>query len=703
MYKSKKEEIGLKNYSSDRIKNIGLFSHSGAGKTSLAEAMLFTAGAIDRMGKIDDGNTTLDYDPEEIKRKISISLALAPFEWKDFKINILDTPGFFDFVGEVKSALRVVDGAVLVVCAVSGVEVGTEQMFKLIDERGLPRMFFVNKIDRENANFSKVVEKIQEVFGQKAVPIQLPIGQEANFRGLVDIVHKKAYEFDGKGVKEIPLPDELKDEVENYRLMVIEAAAESDDDLLAKYLDGEELTDEEIERGLKAGAKAGHIYPILCGSSITNKGINFLLNAICDYLPSAAEGMPEHGKNPKSGEEEKRRCDSTEPFSAIVFKTMADPFVGRLSLFKVCSGTIKPDTVVYNANRGVAEKIGHLYFMKGKKQESVQIAAAGDIVAVAKLQNTYTNDTLCDKDHPILLKEIDFPKPVISFAVEPKSKGDEERISSGLARLTEEDLTFKVEKNNETGQLLISGMGEIHLEVLAAKLATKFGSEVVLSVPKVPYRETIRGTAKVEGKYKKQTGGRGQYGHVWIEFSPINSEDGFEFEERIFGGVVPKQYIPAVEKGIREAMKEGVLAGYPVVGFKAVLYDGSFHPVDSSELAFKIAASMAFKKGITQAKPVLLEPIYEMEVVVPEHYMGDIMGDLNKRRGRIMGMETKDGMQHIKAQVPLAEIFRYATDLRSMTQGRGWFSAVFSHYEEVPGPIAEKVIAESGKKHAEEE
>jgi len=693
----------LKNYSSDRIKNIGLFSHSGAGKTSLAEAMLFTAGAIDRLGKIDDGNTTLDYDPEEIKRKISISLGLAPLEWKDFKINIVDTPGYFDFVGEVKSALRVVDGAILVVCAASGVEVGTEQMFKLVDERGLPRMFFVNKLDRENANFYKVVEQIQQNFGQKAVPVQLPIGQEANFRGLVDVVHQKAYEFDGKTVKEIPLPEELKDDLESYRLMLMEAAAESDDDLLAKYLDGEELTDEEIERGLEVGARAGNIYPILCGSSLTNKGINILLNAICDYMPSAAEGMQEKGKNPKTGEEETRKCDSSEPFSAIVFKTMADPFVGRLSLFKVCSGSIKPDTVVYNANRGVAEKIGHLYFMRGKKQENAQLAVAGDIAAVAKLQSTFTNDTLCDKDHPILLEEIDFPKPVISFAAEPKSKGDEEKISSGLSRLTEEDMTFKVEKNNETGQLLVSGMGEIHLEVLAAKLASKFGSEVVLSVPKVPYRETIRGTAKVEGKYKKQTGGRGQYGHVWIEFSPISSEDGFEFEEKIFGGAVPKQYIPAVEKGIREAMREGVLAGYPVVGFKAVLYDGSFHPVDSSELAFKIAASMAFKKGITQAKPVLLEPIYEMEIVVPEQYMGDIMGDLNKRRGRIMGMEMRDGMQHIKAQAPLAEIFRYATDLRSMTQGRGWFSATFSHYEEVPGPIAEKVIAESGKKHAEEE
>ncbi|TYP48162.1 elongation factor G [Thermosediminibacter litoriperuensis] len=693
----------MKNYGSDRIKNIGLFAHSGAGKTSLAEAMLFTSGAIDRLGKIDEGNTTCDYDPEEIKRRISISTSLAPLEWKDYKINILDTPGYFDFVGEVKSALRVVDGAVIVTCAVSGVEVGTEQAFKFTEEHGLPCIFFVNKMDRENANFYKVLEKIREFFGQRAIPFQLPIGQEANFKGVVDIVHQKAYAFDGKSVKETPVPDDLKGDMENYRFMIMEAAAEADDDLLAKYLEGEELTGEEIEKGLKIGVKTGRIYPIVCGSSLANKGIQLLLDTICCYMPSAVEGKAEVGKNPRTGSEEKRECSSGEPFSAIVFKTMADPFVGRLNLFKVCSGVLRPDTMVYNATRGVAEKIGHIYFMRGRKQENAEAAVAGDIVAVAKLQNTYTNDTLCDKDHPILLNTIDFPEPVISFAVEPKSKGDEDKISSGLARLTEEDMTFKVAKNNETGQLLVSGMGEIHLEVLAGKLASKFGSEVVLSVPKVPYRETIRGTAKVEGKYKKQTGGRGQYGHVWIEFSPIKSEEDFEFEEKIFGGAVPKQYIPAVEKGIREAMKEGVLAGYPVVGFKAVLYDGSFHPVDSSELAFKIAASMAFKKGISQAKPVLLEPIYELDVVVPEHYMGDIIGDLNKRRGRIMGMELKDGLQHIKAQAPLAEIFRYATDLRSMTQGRGWFSATFSHYEEVPAQIAEKIIAESGKKPVEEE
>lgn len=693
----------MKTYPTDKIRNISLIAHSGAGKTTLTEAMLFLSGAIDRMGKVEEGNTVSDYDPEEIKRKISISLSIAPVEWKDIKINVLDTPGYFDFVGEVKSALRVSDGAVIVVCAAAGVEVGTEIVFKYADEEKLPRIFFVNKIDRENANFHKVLERMRELFGSKVIPLFIPIGQEANFKGIIDIVKNKAYSFDGKALKEIPIPSEYQDEIENYRLMIMESVAETDDELLEKYLDGQELSQEEIAKGLKIGVKQGLIYPVLCGSSTTGKGVTLLMDAICEFIPSPAERPAEVGYNPNTKTEEKRTFKKDEPLSCIVFKTMADPFVGRLNLFKVCSGVLKPDSVVFNSVKGDIEKIGHIYTMRGKKQEPVQAAEAGDIVAVAKLQFTSTNDTLCEKEHPIVLRQIAFPQPVISFAAVPKSKGDEEKISAGLQRLTEEDMTFKVSKNTETNQLLVSGMGEIHLEVLAGKLHHKFGTDMLLSLPKVPYRETIRGTVKVEGKYKKQSGGRGQYGHVWIEFSPIDSEDGFEFEEKIFGGAVPKQYIPAVEKGIRESMKEGVLAGYPVVGFKAVLYDGSFHPVDSSELAFKIATSMAFKKGMTQAKPVLLEPILDVEVVVPEYYMGDIIGDLNKRRGRILGMELSDGMQHIKAQVPMAEMFRYATDLRSMTQGRGSFKAVFSHYEEVPAPIAEKIIAESPKAHKEEE
>lgn len=685
----------MKNYKSDMIRNIGLIGHSGSGKTSLAEAMLYNSGAIDRLGKIDDGNTVCDYDPEEIKRKISISTSLAPCEWKNIKINVLDTPGYFDFVGEVKSTLRVVENAVLVTCAVSGVEVGTEQVFHYAQEAGIPCIFFINKMDRENANFNKVLDQIRELFGPKAVPFQLPIGSEANFKGVVDIVSQKAYTFDGKNVKECPVPDELKDDMENYRSMMVEAVAETDDELLMKYLEGEELSQDEIQKGLRIGVLEGGIFPILCGSSLVNKGINLLMDTITNFAASPEDRPDEIGTKPGSDEEITRKCKASEPFSALVFKTMADPYVGKLTLFKVFSGSLKSDSSVYNVTQKQTEKFGQIYVMKGKKQENVTEVFAGDIAAVAKLQNTSTNDTLAEKENPVLFKPIDFPKPVLTLAAAPKSSGDEDKISSGLSRLMEEDKTFKVTKEHETGQLLVSGMGEIHLEVLGAKLSNKFGSEMVLDTPLVPYRETIRGTAKVEGKHKKQSGGRGQYGHVWIEIQPLESDAEFEFEDKIFGGAVPKQYIPAVEKGIREALKEGVLAGYPMVGVKVILYDGSYHPVDSSEMAFKIAGSMAFKKGAVDAKPVLLEPIMDVTVVVPDNYMGDIIGDLNKRRGRVLGMEPKEGMQHIKAQVPMAEMFRYATDLRSMTQGRGSFSSTFSHYEEVPAMIAEKVIAEA--------
>jgi elongation factor G len=687
----------LKNYKSDMIRNIGLIAHSGSGKTSLAEAMLFNSGAIDRLGKIEEGNTTCDYDPEEIKRRISITTSLAPCEWKNMKINILDTPGYFDFVGEVKGAMRVAEGCVIVTCAVSGVEVGTEQVFNYADEAGLSRMFFINKMERENANFDKVLGQIREFFGQKAVPFQLPIGSEANFKGIVDIVKQKAYILEGKEVKECPVPEELKADMENYRSMLVEAVAETDDDLLTKYLEGEELTDEEIQKGLRKGVSEGEIYPILCGSALANKGINLLMDTICDYMPSPQDAPAEKGTVPATNAEETRECKADEPFSALVFKTMADPYVGKLTLFKVFSGMLKSDSTVYNATKGETEKFGQIYTMRGKKQENLSEVSAGDIAAVAKLQYTSTNDTLADKERPIILRGVDFPKPVLSLAAQPKAKGDEEKISTGLSKLTEEDKTFEVTKNSETGQLLVSGMGEIHLEVLAAKLANKFGSEMVLDAPKVPYRETIRTSTKIEGKHKKQSGGRGQYGHVWLELQPLESEEGFEFEDKIFGGAVPRQYIPAVEKGIRESLNEGVLANYPIVGVKAILYDGSYHPVDSSELAFKIAASMAFKKGTAQAKPVLLEPIMDIEVVVPENYMGDIIGDMNKRRGRVMGMEPEGKMQHIKAQVPMAEVFRYATDLRSMTQGRGSFSLTFSHYEELPAQFAEKVIQESNQ------
>lgn len=681
------------------IRNISLIGHSGSGKTSLAEAMLYNSGATDRLGKVDEGNTLCDFDPEEIKRKISISTSIAPCEWKDFKINALDTPGYFDFVGEVKSSLRVTEGCVITTCAVSGVEVGTEQVFKYAEDAEKPRAFFINKMDRENANFDKVLNSIRDFFGPKAIPFQLPIGQAEDFKGIVDIVSAKAYIYEGKEIKETDIPENLKDFLEEYRLILVEAAAETDDELLTKYLEGEELSCDEIDKGLKKGILAGDIYPILCGSGLSNIGIDLLLDNIIKYMPSPLEGKPEEAIKLDSNEETSIECKVDAPFSALVFKTMADPYVGKLTLFKVLSGSIKTDSSIYNVDQGETEKTGQIYILKGKKQENVSEIMAGDIAAVAKLQYTNTNDTLASKEFNVKINPIEFPEPVLFMAAVPKSKGDEDKISSGLSRLEEEDMTFKVTKDPETAELLVSGMGEIHLEVLGAKLANKFGAEMELQLPKVPYRETIKSTAKVEGKHKKQSGGRGQYGHVWIEFQPLKYDEEFEFEDKIFGGAVPKQYIPAVEKGLIEALQEGVLAGYPVVGIKAILYDGSFHPVDSSEMAFKIAASLAFKKGAVQAKPTLLEPIMDVEVVVPDDYMGDIIGDLNKRRGKVMGMEPKDNMQHIQAQVPMSEMFRYATDLRSMTQGRGYFSSSFSHYEEVPDQLSEKIIEEANREN----
>ncbi|NPV44184.1 MAG: elongation factor G [Firmicutes bacterium] len=693
----------MKKFATERLRNIGLIAHSGAGKTSLAEAMLYNSGVIDRLGRVEDGTTTTDYDPEEIKRQISINAALAPCPWKEHKINIIDTPGYFDFVGEVKGGLRVSDGAIVVVCAVSGIEVGTEQVWDYANEYELPKMFFINKMDRENANFFKVLDDLRDKFGQNVVPFQLPIGAEANFKGFVDVVDMKAYYFDGKNLTEGEIPGDLKDKIDSYRDMIIEAVAESDDELLMKYLEGEKLTEDEIHSGLRNGVLNGKIVPVLCGSATANKGIQPLMDTIINYLPSPKDTPAVKGVNPKTGEKTERKADDSEPFCALVFKTMADPYVGRLTLFRVYSGVLKSDSTVYNSNKGETEKIGQIYVMHGKKQEAVPEVQAGDLAAVAKLQYTTTSDTLCDKDNPIQLKEIQFPKPVIAAAIQPKAKGDEEKIGSGLSRLAEEDPTFEVTKDTETNQIIIKGMGDVHLEVICSRLSSKFGTEVLLDTPKVPYRETIRSSVKVEGKHKKQSGGRGQYGHVWLELQPLtDSDEEFVFEDKIFGGAVPKQYIPAVEKGLRESLKEGVLAGYPVVNVKAILYDGSYHTVDSSEMAFKIAASMAFKKGALQASPVLLEPIMNVEVVVPEAYMGDIIGDLNKKRGRILGMDPKNGFQVIKAQVPQAEMFKYATDLRSMTQGRGTFTATFSHYEEVPAHISEKIIEEAKKQKQEE-
>jgi len=689
----------MKKVGIDKIRNLGIISHGGAGKTSLAEALLFTAGAVDRLGRTDDGTATMDHDPEEIRRKISISAAIAPCPWRDHKVNIIDTPGYFDFVGEVRSALRVVEGAVVVLDALAGIEVGTEMVWRYADEHHLPRLAVVNKMDRENADFYKVLEALKR-FKQRAVVLTMPIGAEAKFRGVVDLVRMKAllYGADGSGRhEEADIPAELADRAAKMREALIEAAAEGDDALLEKYLDGAALSPEEIWAGLRAAVRTQAVVPVLCASAQKNIGAAPLLDACVDLLPSPAEAQPEEASEPKGGGKVTVAPAEDAPFSALVFKTMADPYVGKLTLFRVYSGVLRSDSHIYNAARGRNERIGQLFTIKGKQQEPAPEVGAGDIGAVAKLQETTTGDTLCDESRPVVFQPARFPRPAYSVAVQPKSKGDEEKIGAGLARLIEEDPTLVVERQPDTGQLLLCGMGEMHLDVITERLRRKFGVDVALNPPRIPYKETIRGSVKVEGKHKKQTGGRGQYGHVWIGFEPLPPGSGFEFVDKVFGGSVPRQYIPAVEKGLREVIQEGVLAGYPATDFRALLYDGSYHTVDSSEMAFKIAASLAFKKGMQGANPVLLEPIMNVEVIIPDAYMGDVIGDLNKKRGRILGMEPRGGIQAVRAIVPMAEMARYAIDLRSITQGRGTFSMEFASYEEVPANVAEAIVAAAQK------
>lgn len=684
----------VKKYGTDFLRNVALLGHGGAGKTSLAEAMLFVSKGINRLGKVDDGTTVMDFDPEETRRQISINTALAPIEWNNHKVNVLDTPGYFDFVGDVVAALTVVDSALMVVCASSGVEVGTEKGWALLEEAGLPTTVFMNKMDRENANFQKVVDELREYFGPKLVPIQIPIGEAESFSGIVDLVKMKAYIKDGDSYKEESIPAELEGAAESAREEMIEAASVADDDLMMKYLEGEQLTDKEVEQAVKLGTQTGDMVPILIGSASTTFGIKQLLDHMTQGMPSPAERKIIATNS--GGEEVTIKTDDKE-LSALVYKTMADPYVGKLTLFRVFSGTMRSDSSVFNVRTGKDERVGQLFVIKGKDQVAVSEIGPGDLGAVAKLAETTTNDTLSSKERKIAIKPIAFPKPTMTMSVQPKAKGDEDKIGSGLSRLSEEDPTFTVEKSFQTGENLISGMGDLHLEVMSSRLHKKFGVEVELNTPIVPYRETIRGTAKVEGKHRKQSGGRGQFGHVWLELSPGDpeNEDRLEFVDDIFGGAVPRQYIPAVEKGLREILDEGPLAGYPVENIKVSLYDGSYHAVDSSEMAFKIAAGMAFRKGFRESSPVLLEPIMSVEIVVPEAFMGDVMGDMNKKRGRILGMEPQGGMQVIKTQVPMAEMFKYSIDLRSMTQGRGSFTSEFSHYEEVPAQIAEQVIAES--------
>ena len=692
----------MKDYAVQKLRNICLLAHGNGGKTTLAEAMLFNTGVLDRFGKVADGTTTTDYDPEEVKRKISISTAMAPCEWLDHKINVIDTPGYFDFVGEVRQGIRVADGAVIVVSAKSGVSVGTEKSWAYANERKIARLFFINKMDEENANFNAAYDKMVATFGKSVIPFQVPIIEADKYVGYVDVINMNAKKFQKDKLVDAAIPADLTDKISQIKNSINELIAETDEALMEKFFSGEEYTHEEIQKGIKTGVADGSIAPVFCGSAFANQGVQELMNAIVEYFPSP-EDVPVKAQKIGMDDVVEVKPSLSGPLSALVFKTIADPFVGKVSMFRVYSGTIKADSTVYNSTTEKTEKIGQIFVMRGKKQIPTDKLIAGDIGGVAKLAGTNTNDTLCDISNRIILDKIVFPEPAISMAIEPKAKGDEEKINSGLHKLQDEDPTFKLSLNTETRQSLISGVGEQHLDVIVSKLKAKFGVSVNLVDPKVPYRETIKKKVKVEGKHKKQSGGHGQYGHVWIEFEHGDTED-LIFQEKIFGGSVPKAYHPAVEKGLRDAIVTGVLAGYPVVYLKATLVDGSYHDVDSSEMAFKMAAKLAYKKGLPLASPVLLEPIVHVEVNIPEQYMGDIIGDLNKRRGRILGMNPQDdGSQQVEAEVPQSEMFKYATDLRSMTQGRGSFKLKFDRYEEAPSIVANKIIEEAKKQMVEDE
>lgn len=696
----------MKNYTTKNLRNVGMIGHSGSGKTTLTEAILYYTKATDRFGKIEEGNTTSDYDAEERKRKISISTSISPCEWNNVKINLVDIPGYFDFVGETFEGLRSSDIAMIVVSGTSGIQVGTEKAWQYVNEHKLPKALYVNKLDRENSNFDKVLETLKEKFGISVVPVQYPVGSENSFKGVINVISRKARIFDEKshGMIETEIPNELIDKVDQCKNMIIEAVAETDEALLDKYFSEGTLSDEEIYNGLISGCAKGEITPVMCGSALNGIGIETLLEDIVECFPSPDDSQPVKAKDLKKDVEIDIKVSENSPFSAFVFKTIADPFVGKLSLFKVMTGKIKSDSTVYNANKDKAEKVGTMYFLKGKQQIPVNEIIAGDIGAVSKLQYTATGDTLCDNSKPVVFENIEFPKPIISMAMLPKSKNDEDKISNGLNKLLEEDPTFNISRDLENAETIVSGMGETHLDIIACKLKSKFGVDVMLQIPKVPYRETIKKTADVQGKHKKQSGGHGQYGDVKIKFEPRNDgEDGLQFVDQVVGGVVPRQYIPAVEKGLRECIVHGVLAGYPVIRLKATLHDGSYHPVDSSEMAFKVAASLAYKKGLVEAQPILLEPIMYVEILVPEYYMGDIIGDINKKRGRVLGMEPYSDNQKIIAEVPQSEMFKYATDLKSMTQARGSFTMKFDRYEEVPATEVDKIIEQSKRLKIKEE
>ena len=698
-------EVKVKEISIDKIRNVGLISHGGVGKTSLTEALAFTTGVTNRLGKVEEGQTVSDYHPDEIDRKISITTSLLHFEFLGHKINLLDTPGYSDFLGEVKGSLRVIETAVVLINAVSGIDVGTEQVWESALEVDISKLFFINRFDKEHADFDTVFESLKNTFGNQVVAVHLPVNPGENFNSFIDLIKMKmiTYEKDGSGKSsESDIPDNLRDKADGMREKLIEAAAESDDEILEKYFDAGELTDQEFSTGLLGGIKNGTIFPVLCGVATSNIGSHELLDFIINYTPSPDTKEQVDGINPVSEQEKTIKISSSAPLAALVFKTESEPHVGEFSFFRVYSGQVKTGDDVMNPNRKTSEKIGQIFAINGKQRNDLGAIKAGDIGGAVKLKNTHTNDTLCDKKDPIQLAPIKFPDPVIRVAVEPKSRGDEEKISTGLSALHEEDPTFVAGFDPELRQTIIQGQGEMHLGIVVKRLKDKFGVDVNLVEPKIPYRETIKGKAEVQGKYKKQSGGRGQYGDVWIKIEPNARSEGYEFVDAIVGGAVPNKYIPAVDKGIKEAIEEGVLAGNKVVDVKVILFDGSYHSVDSSDMAFKIAGSMAFKKAFLGAKPILLEPIYDVEVRVPEDYLGDVMGDLSSRRGKIMGVDSEGNFQLIKVKVPLAEMYKYSTNLRSMTQGRGLYRRKFSNYEEVPGEFAEKVIEEAKKEKEEE-
>lgn len=688
----------MKEYSPAEIRNIALIAHGGTGKTTLSEAMLFRAGVISRLGHVEEGTTSSDFDADEIKRKISVNLSLLPLEWKGTKINLLDTPGYADFVGEEKSGLRAVDGAILVIDASAGVQVGSEYAWQFADERKLPRLVFINRIDRENADFDRTVDSVCTRFGKRCAPLELPIGAQDQFKGVVDLISMKAY--NGENAEEGSVPADVADRANMYRERLVEAIAETDDDLIAKFLEGEELAEAELRIGLRKGVLAGAIVPILVGAANREIGVISLLDSIVQYLPSPAEVGAVQAQDPASGKQIEFQPDPAAPLAAFVFKTTADPYVGRLSFVRIYAGALKSDSQIWNANRNHAERVGQIFFQHGKTQEPVHQIGAGDIGVIPKLSETTTGETLCTREHPVVLEPTKLPPPAFSASVTPKTKQDADKVSASLHRIAEEDPTLSVGRDHDTGELILSGVGESHVEVAAEKMHRKFGVGVDLKTPRVAYKETITLSTNSEYRHKKQTGGAGQFGQVTLHLEPQPRGAGVEFAEKVVGGAVPREFFPAVEKGVREAASEGVIAHYPLVDVKVTLVDGKYHPVDSKAIAFEIAGMQAVKQGVQQAKPVLLEPIMRLQIHVPESYTGDVISDLNTKRAKVHGMTPDDGVTIIEAEAPQAEIQRYATDLRSITQGRGTFTAEFGHYEEVPAHVAQKVIDEA-KKEAE--